>query len=73
MDEPFDGDHVACNDTGILQQLLRLLVEAAAARNDGVRNSEKDNLDKLDTNNLSRLVPAPADECRQLTSFSFAL
>jgi hypothetical protein len=31
VDEAFDGNHVACNNAGILQQLLCLFMEAFAA------------------------------------------
>jgi hypothetical protein len=50
--EALDGDHVACNNAGVLQQLLCLLMELLAARDDRVRNGEEDNLDKLDADNL---------------------
>jgi hypothetical protein len=56
VDEALNRNHVACYDTGVLQKLLSLFVEAAAAGDDRIGDGEEDNLDKLYTDNLGVLT-----------------
>jgi hypothetical protein len=56
MYELLDRDHVASDDAGVLQQLLCLFVETLSSSDEGVWDSNKDNLDQFDTDNLKLLV-----------------
>jgi hypothetical protein len=56
VDQAFNRNHVASDNTGVLQQLLCLLVEALASSDDGVRDCQKDDLDELDTDDLRLLA-----------------
>jgi hypothetical protein len=58
VDETLDGNHIARYDTGVLQKLLCLFVEAGATGDDRIRNGEEDDLDKLDADNLDVLEMA---------------
>jgi hypothetical protein len=51
-----DRYHVASNDAGVLQQLLCQSVETLSAGDEGVRDGQEDDLNKLDTDDLDVLA-----------------
>jgi hypothetical protein len=62
VDQALNRNHVACYDTSVLQKLLRLFVEAAAAGDYRIRDGEENDLDKLDTDDLGLLATSLGNE-----------